>query len=44
MRVGERQAAEGYGWLVGYDYTEGHAAPLPDAMRETLCAHQHTPS
>jgi acyl-CoA thioester hydrolase len=44
MRVGERQAAEGHGWLVGYDYTEGHAAQLPEPMRETLCAHRHTPS
>jgi acyl-CoA thioester hydrolase len=44
MRVGERQAAEGHGWLVGYDYTAEHAARLPEPMREILCAHQHTPS
>lgn len=36
MTVGERTAAEGHGWLVGYDYTAERAARLPDAMRETL--------
>jgi len=36
MRVGDRLAAEGYGWLVGYDYTREGAAPLPAAVRDTL--------
>ena len=36
MRVGDRLAAEGYGWLVGYDYTSERAAPLPAAVSETL--------
>jgi acyl-CoA thioester hydrolase len=36
MTVGDRLAAEGDGWLVGYDYTAGEARPLPDALRETL--------
>jgi acyl-CoA thioester hydrolase len=44
MRVGERQVAEGHGWLVGYDYTAERAARLPEPMREVLCAHQHTPT
>ena len=38
MRVGERRAAEGYGWLVGYDYRQERAAPLPDGVRATLVA------
>jgi acyl-CoA thioester hydrolase len=36
MRVGERVAAEGYGWLVGFDYTAEKSAPLPDSFREVL--------
>jgi acyl-CoA thioester hydrolase len=36
MRVEGRLAAEGYGVLVGFDYTNEHAAPLPDALRERL--------
>jgi acyl-CoA thioester hydrolase len=36
MRVGERVAAEGYGWLVGFDYPAEHAAPLPDALKKVL--------
>ena len=36
MRVGTRLAAEGHGWLVGYDYEAGHSTPLPDALRERL--------
>jgi acyl-CoA thioester hydrolase len=36
MRVGERVAAEGYGWLVGFDYVGEKAAPLPDALRTLL--------
>jgi acyl-CoA thioester hydrolase len=36
MRVDERLAAEGYGWLVGFDYASEKAAPLPDTFRELL--------
>ena len=36
MRVGERLAAEGNGWLVGYDYSAEHATPLPDGLRARL--------
>jgi acyl-CoA thioester hydrolase len=32
----DRKLAEGYGWLVGYDYAEGRSQPLPDALREKL--------
>ena len=38
MRVGERMAAEGYGWLVGFDYAEQHSAPLAEPLRERLDA------
>lgn len=36
MRVGERLAAEGDGWLVGFDYPAQRAAPLPDGLRGRL--------
>jgi acyl-CoA thioester hydrolase len=36
MRVGERLAAEGYGWLVGFDYAEETATPLPERFRKLL--------
>jgi acyl-CoA thioester hydrolase len=36
MRVDERVAAEGYGWLVGFDYAEEKAARLPDRVRKVL--------
>ncbi|MEA2425103.1 MAG: acyl-CoA thioester hydrolase [Thermoleophilaceae bacterium] len=36
MRVGERVAAEGYGWLVGFDYASEKAAPLPERLKEVL--------
>jgi acyl-CoA thioester hydrolase len=36
MRVGERLAAEGYGWLVGFDYGAEKAAPLPEGFRKLL--------
>jgi acyl-CoA thioester hydrolase len=36
MRVGERVIAEGYGWLVGFDYAAEKASPLPDQFREVL--------
>ncbi len=38
MRVGDRLAAEGYGWLVGFDYAAQRAAPLSDGLRERLTA------
>src|SRR5436305_5595297 len=44
MRVDERAAADGHGWLVGYDYAKGRAARLPERVRDALCAHSHTPS
>jgi acyl-CoA thioester hydrolase len=43
MAVGERVAAEGYGWLVGYDYRTGTAKQLPPALRERLEAEQQAP-
>jgi len=36
MRVGERVAAEGYGWLVGFDYESEKAAPLPESLKAAL--------
>ncbi len=36
MTVGERTAAEGYGWLVAFDYAAEKAAQLPVALRTTL--------
>ena len=36
MHVGERAAADGYGWLVGFDYEAQEARPLPDDLRERL--------
>lgn len=36
MTVGERLAAEGYGWLVGFDYTTQRATPLPERLRHAL--------
>jgi acyl-CoA thioester hydrolase len=36
MRVGERVAAEGYGWLVGFDYVTERSSPLPESLREVL--------
>jgi acyl-CoA thioester hydrolase len=36
MTVRERLAAEGYGWLVGFDYAEQRSARLPDRLREAL--------
>ena len=32
----DEKLAEGYGWLVGYDYVAGKAQPLPDDLRERL--------
>jgi acyl-CoA thioester hydrolase len=36
MRVDDRVAAEGYGWLVGFDYGEEKAAPLPEELKKVL--------
>ncbi|MBJ7331898.1 MAG: acyl-CoA thioesterase [Solirubrobacteraceae bacterium] len=36
MRVDERLAAEGYGWLVGFDYDAQTSAHLPDSLRDRL--------
>ena len=36
MRVADRVAAEGYGWLVGFDYPAENSAQLPDSFREVL--------
>ena len=36
MRVDDRLAAEGYGWLVGFDYAQDKAAPLPERLRKVL--------
>jgi acyl-CoA thioester hydrolase len=36
MHVGERAAADGYGWLVGFDYEAQEARPLPDDLRVRL--------
>jgi acyl-CoA thioester hydrolase len=36
MRVGERLAADGSGWLVAYDYAAGSSQTLPDELRGAL--------
>jgi acyl-CoA thioester hydrolase len=36
MTVEERLAAEGYGWLVGFDYDAQESRPLPDTLRGSL--------
>jgi acyl-CoA thioester hydrolase len=36
MRVADRVAAEGYGWLVGFDYAAERSSPLPESFREVL--------
>lgn len=36
MVVGDRVVADGWGTLVGYDYTAGSARPIPDALRERI--------
>jgi acyl-CoA thioester hydrolase len=38
MRVADRLAAEGYGWLVGFDYSAERSAPLPERFKEVLAA------
>jgi acyl-CoA thioester hydrolase len=36
MRVADRVAAEGYGWLVGFDYSSDKSAPLPEGFKKVL--------
>jgi acyl-CoA thioester hydrolase len=36
MTVDDRLVADGYGWLVGYDYEEQRSSRLPDPLREAL--------
>jgi acyl-CoA thioester hydrolase len=36
MSVGERVAADGYGWLVGFDYGAEKSSPLPEQFRDVL--------
>jgi acyl-CoA thioester hydrolase len=36
MRVGERLCAEGYGVMVGFDYSEERAAALPEEIRRRV--------
>jgi acyl-CoA thioester hydrolase len=36
MHVGDRSAADGYGWLVGFDYVDQRATPLPDSFRAVV--------
>ena len=31
-----RRVADGFGWLVGYDYGEGAARPLSDDLRDRI--------
>jgi acyl-CoA thioester hydrolase len=40
MTVEDRVAAEGHGWLVGFDYEQQKAAPLADELREKLTGAQ----
>ena len=32
----DRLVADGWGTLVGYDYTTGRSQPIPDALRERI--------
>ena len=32
----DRRVADGFGWLVGYDYNEGKSRPLSDELRERI--------
>lgn len=38
MHVDDRLCAEGYGWLVCFDYTTQRSAPIPDRLRDVLDA------
>ena len=42
MKVGHRIAAEGYGWLVGFDYETQESARLPEKLRQALEAEAAT--
>jgi acyl-CoA thioester hydrolase len=36
VEADDRKVAEGYGWLVGYDYVAGKPQALPDEVRERV--------
>ncbi len=36
MTVDGRLVADGYGWLVGFDYEAQRSSPLPEPLREAL--------
>jgi acyl-CoA thioester hydrolase len=38
MMVDGRLAADGYGWLVGFDYESQRSSPLPEPLRQALAA------
>ncbi|HYH57638.1 MAG TPA: thioesterase family protein [Thermoleophilaceae bacterium] len=38
MAVEGRLAADGYGWLVGFDYEAQRSSPLPEPLRDALVA------
>jgi acyl-CoA thioester hydrolase len=38
MTVEDRLVADGYGWLVGFDYEEQRSSRLPEALRDALQA------
>jgi acyl-CoA thioester hydrolase len=40
MHVDERAVADGWGWLVGFDYRAQRPQPLPDDLRALLEAEQ----
>ena len=44
MQVGDRLAAEGYGWLVGFDYATQKASALPEQLKAALLEAGGTPA
>ena len=36
VEADDRKVADGFGWLVGYDYNAGKARPLSDELRERI--------
>ena len=36
MTVEDRLVADGYGWLVGFDYATQRSSPLPEPLRDAL--------
>ena len=36
MKVGDRLVADGYGWLVGFDYDTQRSSKLPEPLRAAL--------